>query len=42
METPNAYIPIDRLEMLAQGATLPDRTGGAALFADISGFTPLT
>ena len=42
MERPGAYIPSDRLEVLAAGATLPDRTNGAALFADISGFTPLT
>ncbi len=27
---------------MARGETLPDRTNGAALFADISGFTPLT
>ncbi len=27
---------------LARGETLPDRATGAALFADISGFTPLT
>ncbi|HLF27902.1 MAG TPA: tetratricopeptide repeat protein [Anaerolineae bacterium] len=42
METLNAYIPIDRQHALARGAALPDRTQGAALFADISGFTPLT
>ncbi len=42
METPIAYIPTDRLHALADGETLPDRTRGAALFADISGFTPLT
>jgi adenylate cyclase len=36
------YIPMDRRQALAQGQTLPDRTSGAALFADISGFTPLT
>ncbi len=36
------YLPIDRRRALARGATLPDRTRGAALFADISGFTPLT
>lgn len=36
------YIPMDRRQALAQGQTLPDRTVGAALFADISGFTPLT
>ena len=38
--TPN--IPIDRRLAMAHKVTLPDRTQGAALFADISGFTPLT
>src|SRR5689334_3750535 len=33
---------MDRRHALAMGAELPDRTTGAALFADISGFTPLT
>jgi predicted ATPase/class 3 adenylate cyclase len=42
MELPEAYIPIDRRLALARGENLPDRTSGAALFADISGFTPLT
>jgi class 3 adenylate cyclase len=37
-----AYIPADRLHALARGAALPSRTRGTALFADISGFTPLT
>ncbi len=36
------YLPMDRRQALARGYTLPDRTYGAALFADISGFTPLT
>ncbi len=36
------YIPVDRQHALARGETLPDRATGAALFADISGFTPLT
>ncbi|HQE92504.1 MAG TPA: tetratricopeptide repeat protein [Anaerolineae bacterium] len=36
------YIPEDRREAIARGETLPDRTSGAALFADVSGFTPLT
>ena len=36
------YIPMDRRHALAQGRTLADRVYGAALFADISGFTPLT
>lgn len=42
MEALYAYIPTDRRFALAQGAALPDHTTGAALFADISGFTPLT
>jgi adenylate cyclase len=37
-----AYVPTDRRRALAQGQELPDRTMGAALFADISGFTALT
>lgn len=37
-----AYLPQDRLRALARGEALPDRTFGSALFADISGFTPLT
>ncbi|RKS68005.1 adenylate/guanylate cyclase family protein [Motilibacter peucedani] len=37
-----AYIPGDRRRALADGAALPERVRGAALFADISGFTPLT
>ena len=40
--TLSAYLPQDRRRALALGHTLPDRTHGAALFADISGFTPLT
>ncbi len=36
------YMPMDRCQALARGETLPDRMVGAALFADISGFTPLT
>lgn len=42
METPSTYIPMDRRWAMAQGQQLPERTQGAALFADISGFTPLT
>lgn len=42
MENPSAYIPMDRRQALARGETLPDRTRGSALYADISGFTPLT
>jgi predicted ATPase/class 3 adenylate cyclase len=37
-----SFIPIDRRLALARGETLPDRAVGAALIADISGFTPLT
>src|SRR5258708_6497737 len=36
------YIPMDRRQALARNLALPDRSEGAALFADISGFTPLT
>ena len=42
MNTLHTYLPQDRLRALARGETLPDRTTGSALFADISGFTPLT
>ena len=42
METAAAYIPIDRRLALAAGHDLPQHTHGVALFADISGFTPLT
>ena len=38
----STYVPQDRLRALASRETLPDRTSGSALFADISGFTPLT
>ena len=38
----STYIPMDRRQALAQGIDLPERTVGTALFADISGFTPLT
>lgn len=41
-DRPSAYIPGDRRRALAAGTTLPTRVRGAALFADISGFTPLT
>jgi class 3 adenylate cyclase/tetratricopeptide (TPR) repeat protein len=41
-DNPEAYIPRDRRRALAEGRELPDRVHGAALFADISGFTPLT
>ncbi len=42
MESLFAYIPTDRRFALAGCLELPDHTTGAALFADISGFTPLT
>jgi adenylate cyclase len=42
MESPTAYIPMDRRQALARGESLPERSSGSALFADISGFTPLT
>lgn len=42
MGSPAAYIPMDRRQAMARGESLPDRTYGAALFADISGFTLLT
>lgn len=38
----SVYIPTDRRKALVRGESLADRTQGAALFADISGFTPLT
>jgi hypothetical protein len=38
----HTYIPQDRLQAIAIGASLSDRTSGSALFADISGFTALT
>jgi class 3 adenylate cyclase/tetratricopeptide (TPR) repeat protein len=41
-DNPEAYIARDRRRALADGVELPDRVYGAALFADISGFTPLT
>ena len=41
-ERPSAYIPMDRRQAFIQNRSLPDRCRGAALFADISGFTPLT
>src|SRR5690349_12749796 len=42
MEIFSAYIPNDRGRALARNALLPERGAGAALFADISGITPLT
>ncbi len=42
MENLETYLPQDRRAALARGETLPDRALGSVLFADISGFTPLT
>ena len=39
---PEAYVAGDRRRALAAGLPLPDPATGSALFADISGFTPLT
>ncbi len=36
------YLPIDRRLALDKGKSLPSQAHGAALFADVSGFTPLT
>ncbi len=41
-DDPRAYIAESRRRALVEGRVLPDRVTGAALFADISGFTPLT
>lgn len=42
MESLLTFLPLDRRRALAANTPLPDRVVGAALFADISGFTPLT
>jgi predicted ATPase/class 3 adenylate cyclase len=42
LEALRVYLPLDRCQALSEGSLLPDHTHGAALFADISGFTPLT
>ncbi len=42
IEAASVYIPMDRRQAMARGQVLPERVQGAALFADISGFTPLT
>jgi class 3 adenylate cyclase/tetratricopeptide (TPR) repeat protein len=41
-DDPEAYIARDRRWALATRSSMPDRVRGAGLFADISGFTPLT
>lgn len=38
----SAYLPVDRARAIARGESLPSHAQGAALFADVSGFTPLT
>lgn len=42
MQSAAAYIASDRRHAIATGHSLPEETIGATLFADISGFTPLT
>jgi len=42
IESGATYLPQDRRIALARGVELAERVEGAALFADISGFTPLT
>ncbi|MEM7801953.1 MAG: adenylate/guanylate cyclase domain-containing protein [Chloroflexota bacterium] len=42
MEIGNAYIPMDWRHVFANNSSLEENQTGAALFADISGFTPLT
>jgi class 3 adenylate cyclase/tetratricopeptide (TPR) repeat protein len=42
LDRPDAYLSRDQRRVLRSGDVLPDRVAGAALFADISGFTPLT
>ena len=41
MEPLDAFLPLDRRLALAKGESPPDRTFGAALVTDISGFMPL-
>ncbi len=42
MKRYQVYLPQDRLSSLVKGEALPADSSGAALFVDISGFTPLT
>lgn len=42
MQFAHLYLPQDRRSALLQRTTLPEYTEGSVLFADISGFTPLT
>ncbi len=41
-DSADAYLPGDRHQALVAGRPMADRVHGGALFADISGFTPLT
>src|SRR5258708_37248860 len=41
-ETVAIYIPMDRRQAFAHGTTLPEYAHGAALFADVYGFTAAT
>ena len=41
-DNPEAYLPRDRRRALSEGRPMADRVTGSAMFADISGFTPLT
>lgn len=42
MERATVFIPIDRRLALATGEPLPESATGSVLFADVSGFTPMT
>ncbi|MCB0112744.1 MAG: tetratricopeptide repeat protein [Caldilineaceae bacterium] len=42
VETPSSYIPTDRRLAMSRNEPVPAEAVGAVLFADISGFTPLT
>ncbi|GAB4112995.1 MAG: adenylate/guanylate cyclase domain-containing protein [Roseiflexaceae bacterium] len=42
MNTSEQFIAIDRRLALVNGSSMPEHVHGAALFADLSGFTPLT
>ncbi len=42
LTTYSAFVPVDRRRAILRGETLPNRTYGAALFVDVSGFTTMT
>ena len=42
MDSLSPFLPADRRYALTHNQILPDRTVGTVLFADVSGFTPLT